>query len=179
MSSRWDRFHVTEMPKCCVDFYFWRFRPFQELSKSRSLALQAAGNSWRLSTSTIFLYLVRSRCLHCALFHTMACRQTLHTLFSRPKSSLSCDTRRLHVEIYLGYRLEAFLRRSTTLGFHPTNLLCSYHEPFSRALNKSNINNFLFDSPLNIMVVWNIQNKYDNCDKDKLLTSSEYKIMYE
>jgi len=47
------------------------------------------------STSTIYLYRVRSRCLHCPLSDIMACRQTLCILFFRPQSSLYCRMRHL------------------------------------------------------------------------------------
>jgi len=47
---------------------------------------------WFICGSTIFLYPVCSHCLQCTLFDIMACRQTLHVQFSRPKSSINCHT---------------------------------------------------------------------------------------
>jgi len=73
--------------------------------------------------STIFLYRVRSRFLHCALFDIMACRQALYILFFQAKvvTKLSYAS-----PAWWGLtsaadrnRLEAFLRRSTALGFRP------------------------------------------------------------
>ena len=68
------------------------------------------------------MYPMHSRCLHCTLCDTMACRQTLYTLFFRPQSSLSRRTHHLHdgdSSAADRYRLEAFYRRSTVLGFRP------------------------------------------------------------
>ena len=97
---------------------------FQELRKSRRLALMSVGNFRWCSTSIIFLYHVHNRCLHCALFDTMTCRQMLYSLFFRPQSSLSCHTHRLlggdlpRLQIATVWKVFS-CRRSTTLGFRP------------------------------------------------------------
>jgi len=81
------------------------------------------------STSTSFMYPVRSRYLHCALSEIMACRQTLYMQFSDHNRRQIIVRVTYMMETHLAAdrdRLEVFLRRSTALGFRPlAGTICS------------------------------------------------------
>jgi len=100
-----------------------RFQPSQKSWKLGLWAWQSAGNYLWHSTSTILLYRVRSRWVHCTHFGTMALpTDGLHTVFQATVvAKLSYAS-----PAWWGLtwapdhdRLEAVLRWSTALGFRP------------------------------------------------------------
>jgi len=98
----------------------------------------------------LFVSCMCSRCLHCALFDTIACRQTLYILFSRPPSPLGCHMHRLHgwdAPRWRSWRFKSLLKQTTTLGFCPAGvpmLGTIYSEANDNLSLRSPLTHFIF-----------------------------------